>query len=123
MKQAAAPAPHQPAKQAAAPAPQQPAKPAAAPAPQQPAKPAAAPAPQQPAKPAAPAAPKSDAGQGHRDHRVAKANGGSYTVKSGDTLSAIAAAHGVSVQSLYNENAKVIGGDMNLIMPGQVLSI
>ncbi|MDH6140170.1 LysM repeat protein [Kitasatospora sp. GP30] len=112
-----------PVKQAAPAAPVQqsaPVKQAATPAPQ-PVK-QATPAPQ-PAKPAAPAAPKSDAGQGHRDYRVAKANGGSYTVKSGDTLSAIAAAHGVSVQSLYNKNVQVIGGDINLIMPGQVLSI
>ncbi|MFI9273903.1 transglycosylase family protein [Kitasatospora sp. NPDC052896] len=49
--------------------------------------------------------------------------GGNYTVRSGDTLSAIAAAHGTDWQTLYQNNAKVIGGDANLILPGQVLSV
>jgi LysM repeat protein len=114
VKQAAPAKPAAPVKQAA------PAKPAAPVQQAAPVKQEAAPA---PAKPAAPAAPKSDAGQGHRDYRVVTTNGGNYTVKSGDTLSAIAAAHGVSVQSLYTKNTQVIGGNMNLIMPGQVLSI
>ena len=42
---------------------------------------------------------------------------------SGDTLSTIAAANGVSWQHLYAENQSTIGGDPNLILPGQVLSI
>jgi LysM repeat protein len=61
--------------------------------------------------PAAPAAP------------VQKSTGGSYTVKSGDTLNAIAAANGVNLNTLYTDNAAVIGGDIDLILPGQVLSI
>ncbi|WP_441248448.1 transglycosylase family protein [Kitasatospora sp. McL0602] len=60
--------------------------------------------------PAAPAAP-------------AKSNGGTYTVKSGDTLSSIAASKGLDWKSLYSNNAKVIGGDADLILPGQVLSV
>ncbi|MFE2412386.1 transglycosylase family protein [Kitasatospora sp. NPDC059408] len=60
------------------------------------------------AKPVAPAAP---------------AKGGSYTVKSGDTLSAIAAAQGLDWHDLYKNNAKVVGGNPDLIFPGQVLSI
>ncbi|WTU05379.1 LysM peptidoglycan-binding domain-containing protein [Kitasatospora sp. NBC_00070] len=52
-----------------------------------------------------------------------KSTGGSYTVKSGDTLNAIAAAHGVNVNTLYTDNSAVIGGDIDLILPGQVLSI
>ncbi|BFV61163.1 resuscitation-promoting factor protein RpfA [Kitasatospora sp. CMC57] len=64
-----------------------------------------------PVETAAPAAP------------VQKSAGGSYTVKSGDTLNAIAAAHGVNPNILYTNNAAVIGGDIDLILPGQVLSI
>ncbi|MGW2398208.1 transglycosylase family protein [Kitasatospora sp. NPDC001664] len=54
---------------------------------------------------------------------VQKSTGGSYTVKSGDTLGAIAAAHGVDLTTLYGNNAQVIGGDIDMILPGQVLSI
>ncbi|MFI6447772.1 transglycosylase family protein [Kitasatospora sp. NPDC050543] len=99
---------------AAAPAPKGAAKPAAtssdsvaAPAPKAaaPAKPAKA---EKPAKPAKPAA-KSDAGN--------------YTVKAGDTLSSIAAANGTDWKSLYNDNAKVVGGNPNLIFPGQTLAV
>ncbi|KQV11929.1 hypothetical protein ASE03_28685 [Kitasatospora sp. Root187] len=64
-----------------------------------------------PVETAAPAAP------------VQKSTGGSYTVKSGDTLNAIAAAHGVNLNTLYTNNAAVVGGDIDLILPGQVLSI
>ncbi|TQF02873.1 LysM peptidoglycan-binding domain-containing protein [Kitasatospora acidiphila] len=92
----------------------------AAPAQQQaPVKQNTAPAPQS-AKPAAPVAPKSD--NGYHGHKAATGNGGSYTVKSGDTLSAIAAAHGTDWHALYQKNASVIGGNPNLIFPGQVLS-
>jgi resuscitation-promoting factor RpfA len=50
------------------------------------------------------------------------AGSNSYTVVSGDTLSAIAAKHGLkSWQALYSENEKVVGGNPNLIFPGQVL--
>jgi hypothetical protein len=48
--------------------------------------------------------------------------GKSYTVVSGDTLSGIAAKEGIpSWQALYNENKSVVGGNPNLIFPGQVL--
>ncbi|WP_030247591.1 transglycosylase family protein [Streptomyces sp. NRRL S-350] len=86
-------------------------------------------------KPAAPAAkpaqnpkaaaPKADnaakSWTGSNDAKPAK--GGSYTVKSGDTLSSIAAAQGLDWHDLYTNNAKVIGGNPNLIFPGQALSI
>jgi resuscitation-promoting factor RpfA len=50
------------------------------------------------------------------------AGSNSYTVVSGDTLSEIAAKHGLkSWQTLYSENEKVVGADPNLIYPGQVL--
>jgi LysM repeat protein len=46
----------------------------------------------------------------------------SYTVVSGDTLSGIAATHGLkNWQTLYGENEKVVGSNPNLIFPGQVL--
>ncbi|MFE9425820.1 transglycosylase family protein [Kitasatospora sp. NPDC006697] len=94
---------------------------------QKPAAPVQQQAPAQPAapvqKPAAPAAPKSDNGHHNGGHKgKSNTNGGSYTVKGGDTLSAIAAAHGTNWQDLYQKNASVIGGNPNLIMPGQVLS-
>ncbi|WP_370151343.1 transglycosylase family protein [Streptacidiphilus sp. EB129] len=54
---------------------------------------------------------------------TAKASAGSYTVRAGDTLSAIAAAHGTSVDALFTANHATIGGNPNLILPGQTLSI
>jgi nucleoid-associated protein YgaU len=49
---------------------------------------------------------------------------GSYTVQSGDTLSAIAAKEGVSDwHSLYTDNESTIGSNPNLILPGQVLNL
>jgi len=47
---------------------------------------------------------------------------GSYTVKAGDTLSSIAAAHGASWRSLAQANPD-IAGDPNLILPGQTLAM
>ncbi|MEU6969122.1 transglycosylase family protein [Kitasatospora aureofaciens] len=51
--------------------------------------------------------------------------GHDYTVRSGDTLSGIAAAQGVSGgwQALYDGNRGTVGGDPNLIAPGQVLHL
>ncbi|MFD7992356.1 LysM peptidoglycan-binding domain-containing protein [Streptomyces mexicanus] len=46
-----------------------------------------------------------------------------YTVRPGDTLSGIAGAHGESWSSLYRRNRTVIGGDPNLITPGQRLTL
>ncbi|RCH65132.1 LysM peptidoglycan-binding domain-containing protein [Streptomyces sp. SDr-06] len=48
---------------------------------------------------------------------------GTYTVRSGDTLSSIAAAHGIRWEALYAANRAVIGGDPDLILPGQHLKI
>jgi len=50
------------------------------------------------------------------------AGGGAlYTVKSGDTLSAIASAHGTDVQSILKANPGITNGD--LIQPGQILNV
>ncbi|MTE19365.1 LysM peptidoglycan-binding domain-containing protein [Streptomyces sp. TRM43335] len=46
-----------------------------------------------------------------------------YTVKSGDTLRAIAADHGTTWQELYEANKDVVGDDPNLIFPGQQLRV
>ncbi|AUG82149.1 transglycosylase [Kitasatospora sp. MMS16-BH015] len=69
------------------------------------------------------AAPKAAEAPAKKSAPAAKSAGGNYTVKSGDTLSEIAAAHGVDLSTLYSHNAKVIGGNPDLILPGQVLSI
>lgn len=48
---------------------------------------------------------------------------GDYTVREGDTLSAIAARHGTTWRKIYAANESVIGGDPDLIVPGQRLDI
>ncbi|WP_188304131.1 transglycosylase family protein [Streptomyces sp. CBMA123] len=50
-------------------------------------------------------------------------SGGSYTVRSGDTLSDIAAKFGVDTDGLYGKNARTIGADPDLIFPGQTLTV
>ncbi|MFJ9041384.1 transglycosylase family protein [Streptomyces sp. NPDC102406] len=46
---------------------------------------------------------------------------GGYVVRGGDTLGRVAAAHGTTWQRLYAVNKAVIGGDPDLIRPGQRL--
>ncbi|MFE6743613.1 transglycosylase family protein [Streptomyces tubercidicus] len=48
---------------------------------------------------------------------------GNYTVKAGDTLAKIAKAHGTDWKSVYQANKSVIGGNPNLIFPGQQLTV
>ncbi|MFI6563119.1 transglycosylase family protein [Streptomyces sp. NPDC050534] len=48
---------------------------------------------------------------------------GDYTVRPGDTLSKIAARHGTTWQKLYAANRTVIGGDPDVIVPGQQLQL
>ncbi|MET7488881.1 transglycosylase family protein [Streptomyces sp. NPDC005538] len=48
---------------------------------------------------------------------------GDYTVRQGDTLSVIAAEHGTTWRKIYAANKSVIGGDPDLIMPGQQLDL
>jgi nucleoid-associated protein YgaU len=68
-----------------------------------------------PAPEAAPAAPS---------HSAAAVTGDHYTVVSGDCLSTIAArvTHS-SWATLYEVNKNVVGGNPDLILPGQVLTI
>ena len=46
-----------------------------------------------------------------------------YTVKSGDSLSAIGQRHGVAWREIYEANKDVIGDNPDLIKPGQELRI
>jgi LysM repeat protein len=48
---------------------------------------------------------------------------GDYTVREGDTLSGIAAEHGTTWRKIYAANKAVIGGDPDLIVPGQQLDL
>jgi LysM repeat protein len=56
-------------------------------------------------------------------HTDRNASRGDYTVRKGDTLSGIAARHGTTWQRIYAANKAVIGGDPDLIVPGQRLEL
>ncbi|MBV6702848.1 LysM peptidoglycan-binding domain-containing protein [Kitasatospora aureofaciens] len=75
--------------------------------------------------PAAQSAPAPAPAPAHRAQPAAPQGGHDYTVRDGDTLSSIAAAQGVSGgwQSVYDGNHGTVGGDPNLILPGQVLHL
>ncbi|MFJ7908951.1 transglycosylase family protein [Kitasatospora sp. NPDC096204] len=93
------------------------------------AKPAAKPA--APAAPAAKSAATQQAPKGQPSAKPAQSApaspkntaAGGYTVRSGDTLSEIAAKFGTDTDSLYRKNARTIGGDPDLIFPGQTLTV
>jgi LysM repeat protein len=53
----------------------------------------------------------------------AAAHPGEHTVRSGDSLSTIAAGHGTSWRSVYDANRGTIGADPNVLRVGQVLTI
>ncbi|WP_328870332.1 LysM peptidoglycan-binding domain-containing protein [Streptomyces sp. NBC_00287] len=72
-------------------------------------------APQKAAPPKAP-----ERSLGHTDRGSSR---GDYVVRQGDTLSGIAARHGTAWQRLYAANKAVIGGDPDVIVPGQRLEI
>ncbi|QKW18301.1 LysM peptidoglycan-binding domain-containing protein [Kitasatospora sp. NA04385] len=63
--------------------------------------------------------------QGHQSWKKGAHTGGgsTYTVKSGDTLGAIAAANGTTVDALFSANAQTIGASADVIYPGQVLTV
>jgi nucleoid-associated protein YgaU len=56
-------------------------------------------------------------------HTNRAASRGDYTVRGGDTLSGIAERHGTTWRKIYAANQAVIGGDPDLIMPGQRLDL
>ncbi|MBZ3902712.1 MULTISPECIES: LysM peptidoglycan-binding domain-containing protein [Streptomyces] len=56
-------------------------------------------------------------------HPDRSASRGDYTVRQGDTLSGIAARHGTTWRQVYAANEAVIGGDPNMIVPGQRLDL
>lgn len=84
-----------------------------------PAAPKAAKAPRAPKAAQQPARPQTRT-PGHANRGSGR---GDYTVRQGDTLSRIAAAHGVSWQQVYSANKAVIGGNPNVILPGQRLDL
>jgi nucleoid-associated protein YgaU len=57
------------------------------------------------------------------DHTNRSAARGDYTVRAGDTLSTIAACNETATHQIYAANASVIGGDPDLIVPGQRLAL
>ncbi|MGW3727600.1 transglycosylase family protein [Streptomyces sp. NPDC000851] len=57
------------------------------------------------------------------DHTDRGTTRGDYTVRQGDTLSGIADRHGTTWQRLYAANKAVIGGDPDVIVPGQRLAL
>ncbi|MGW7042996.1 LysM peptidoglycan-binding domain-containing protein [Streptomyces avermitilis] len=57
------------------------------------------------------------------EHTNRNSSRGDYTVRDGDTLSGIASRHGTTWQKLYAANKTVLGGDPDLIMPGQRLAL
>ena len=75
-------------------------------------------------QPAQPAAAGSDGGTSGRD-QLETTGTQSYTVKSGDSLSAIARklTGSTNWQTIYEQNKAVIGSNPNMIKPGQVLTI
>ncbi|KUN92873.1 transglycosylase family protein [Streptomyces caeruleatus] len=56
-------------------------------------------------------------------HTNRSSSRGDYTVRTGDTLSGIAARHGTTWRQLYAANQSVIGADPHLIVPGQRLEL
>ncbi|MFJ9607992.1 transglycosylase family protein [Kitasatospora sp. NPDC101176] len=109
----------------AKPAPKSDSKPAAKPS----AKPAAktpqqaqAPKPQQAPK-GQPSAKPAQAAPSTEKNTAQSGSHGGYTVRSGDTLSGIAAKFGIDTDSLYGKNARTIGGNPDLIFPGQTLAV
>ncbi|MCX4556844.1 LysM peptidoglycan-binding domain-containing protein [Streptomyces phaeochromogenes] len=82
----------------------------------------AASAPSTPTTKAAPSKPAKtpDRSTGHTGRGSSR---GDYTVRGGDTLSAIAARHGTTWQRIYAASKAAIGGDPDVIVPGQRLEL
>ncbi|MGC9377023.1 transglycosylase family protein [Streptomyces sp. MH13] len=80
-------------------------------------------APAAPAEPVKPAAGPSKAPTRQSGHTGRSASRGDYTVRQGDTLSAIAGRYGTTWQRLHAANQAVIGADPDVIVPGQRLEL
>ncbi|MGQ4364953.1 LysM peptidoglycan-binding domain-containing protein [Streptomyces sp. SAS_272] len=63
----------------------------------------------------------SDTGDRSGEQASRGSSRGDYTVREGDTLSTIGARHGMTWQRVYAANRTVVGGDPDLIVPGQRL--
>ncbi|AKH81638.1 transglycosylase [Streptomyces sp. CNQ-509] len=63
------------------------------------------------------------ADRGGEQRQPVKRGDGNYTVRPGDTLSRIAAAHGTPWREVYEANRDVIGADPDVILPGQRLHV
>lgn len=63
------------------------------------------------------------ADRGEQQRQPLRRGDGNYTVKAGDTLSRIADAHGTPWREVYEANRDVIGGDPDVILPGQRLHV
>ncbi|GGV21555.1 hypothetical protein GCM10010495_41440 [Kitasatospora herbaricolor] len=77
------------------------------------------------ARTAAAAAPAAEAAPAAPVTPAAATTGRAYTVQPGDTLGGIAGSQGVAGGwgALYDGNRTVVGGDPDLILPGQVLNL
>ncbi|MGW3423830.1 transglycosylase family protein [Streptomyces phaeochromogenes] len=84
-----------------------------------------APATSAPSTPTTKAAPSKPAKAPDRStgHTGRGSSRGDYIVRSGDTLSAIAARHGTTWQRIHAANKAAIGGDPDMIVPGQRLEL
>jgi len=84
-----------------------------------------APAASTPTNPTTKAAPSKPAKAPDRStgHTGRGSSRGDYIVRSGDTLSAIAARHGTTWQRIHAANKAAIGGDPDVIVPGQRLEL
>ena len=84
-----------------------------------------APAASTPTNPTTKAAPSKPAKAPDRStgHTGRGSSRGDYIVRSGDTLSAIAARHGTTWQRIHAANKAVIGDDPDMIVPGQRLEL
>ncbi|GAA1914894.1 resuscitation-promoting factor protein RpfA [Streptomyces sodiiphilus] len=80
-------------------------------------------APQQQAAPAQPEQQQAPAQPKQQAPAPSGQAGQQYVVEAGDTLGRIADAHGTTWQQVYEANKSVVGGDPDLIFPGQKLSL
>ncbi|MER7985526.1 LysM peptidoglycan-binding domain-containing protein [Streptomyces noursei] len=72
---------------------------------------------------AVPSCPQRPAAEPAPGRAPRSARPGPYTVRPGDTLSAIAAAHGTTWTDVYRTNARTVGSDPDRLRPGQRLTL